>query len=280
MNKLSKRVQALAAGLDNGRYENDNVIELPENPEPTEKPDEPEPTELPENPEPTELPENPEPTELPENPEPTELPENPEPTEKPVVEVKEAVDVAYSDKSEGEYTVAVAEGSYSSDEDAPELKSVSVTPVEGRTVLEGWTISGNGKDLKLTVSIKTMPTLEEGETLALVALNGSVQSSQLKVVTGEDDFASVTVSDSTTGIALVKVAASAAEETPAEKPIKTEEQTMPAGNVSIPTISPFSMRTVRAGSRRNLSRSPSRMILSAMERRCRSITRAAATASL
>ena len=209
MNKLSKRVlslllallmvlgtcdQALAAGLDNGRYENDNVIELPENPEPTEKPDEPdptklpenpEPTELPENPEPTELPENPEPTELPENPEPTELPENPEPTEKPVVEVKEAVDVAYSDKSEGEYTVAVAEGSYSSDEDAPELKSVSVTPVEGRTVLEGWTISGNGKDLKLTVSIKTMPTLEEGETLALVALNGSVQSSQLKVVTGE-----------------------------------------------------------------------------------------------
>ena len=257
MNKLSKRVlslllallmvlgtcdQALAAGLDNGRYENDNVIELPENPEPTEKPDEPdptklpenpEPTELPENPEPTELPENPEPTELPENPEPTELPENPEPTEKPVVEVKEAVDVAYSDKSEGEYTVAVAEGSYSSDEDAPELKSVSVTPVEGRTVLEGWTISGNGKDLKLTVSIKTMPTLEEGETLALVALNGSVQSSQLKVVTGEGDFASVTVSDSTTGIALVKVAASAAEETPAEKPIKTEEQTMPAGNVSI-----------------------------------------------
>ena len=248
MNKLSKRVlslllallmvlgtcdQALAAGLDNGRYENDNVIELPENPEPTEKPDEPDPTKLPENPEPTELPENPEPTELPENPEPTELPENPEPTEKPVVEVKEAVDVAYSDKSEGEYTVAVAEGSYSSDEDAPELKSVSVTPVEGRTVLEGWTISGNGKDLKLTVSIKTMPTLEEGETLALVALNGSVQSSQLKVVTGEDDFASVTVSDSTTGIALVKVAASAAEETPAEKPIKTEEQTMPAGNVSI-----------------------------------------------
>ena len=250
MNKLSKRVlslllallmvlgtcdQALAAGLDNGRYENDNVIELPENPEPTEKPDEPDPTKLPENPEPTELPENPEPTELPENPEPTELPENPEPTEKPVVEVKEAVDVAYSDKSEGEYTVAVAEGSYSSDEDAPELKSVSVTPVEGRTVLEGWTISGNGKDLKLTVSVKTMPTLEEGETLALVALNGSVQSSQLKVVTGKDDFASVTVSDSTTGIALVKVAASAAEETPAEKPIKTEKQTMPAqgGDVSI-----------------------------------------------
>ena len=273
MNKLSKRVlslllallmvlgtcdQALAAGLDNGRYENDNVIELPENPEPTEKPDEPdptklpenpEPTELPENPEPTELPENPEPTELPENPEPTELPENPEPTEKPVVEVKEAVDVAYSDKSEGEYTVAVAEGSYSSDEDAPELKSVSVTPVEGRTVLEGWTISGNGKDLKLTVSIKTMPTLEEGETLALVALNGSVQSSQLKVVTGKDDFASVTVSDSTTGIGLVKIAASAAEETPAEKPIETKEQTLPAGNVSINGVLPVggSVTAVKQG---------------------------------
>ena len=75
MNKLSKRVlslllallmvlgtcdQALAAGLDNGRYENDNVIELPENPDPTEKPDEPEVT-----PEPT--PEiTPEPTEEPE----------------------------------------------------------------------------------------------------------------------------------------------------------------------------------------------------------------------
>ncbi|HAJ65345.1 MAG TPA: hypothetical protein DCM61_02020, partial [Clostridiales bacterium] len=59
MNKLSKRLlslllallmvlgtcdQALAAGLDNGRYENDNVIELPENPDPTEKPDEPEVT--------------------------------------------------------------------------------------------------------------------------------------------------------------------------------------------------------------------------------------------
>ena len=232
MNKLSKRVlslllallmvlgtcdQALAAGLDNGRYENDNVIELPENPDPTEKPDEPEIT-----PEPT-----PEVT-----PEPT--PEvTPEPTEKPVVEVKEAVDTAYSDKSEGEYTVAVAEGSYSSDEDVPVLKSVSVTPVEGRTVLEGWTISGKGKDLKLTVSVKTMPALEEGETLALVALNGSVQSSQLKVVTGEGDFASVTVSDSTTGIGLVKVAASAAEETPAEKTIETKEQTLPAGNVSI-----------------------------------------------
>ena len=257
MNKLSKRVlslllallmvlgtcdQALAAGLDNGRYTEDSVTELPEptpeptaepTPEPTKLPDDPEPTELPENPEPTELPENPEPTELPENPEPTELPENPEPTEKPVVEGEEAVDVAYSDKSEGEYTVAVAEGSYSSDGDVPVLKSVSVTPVEGRTVLEGWTISGNGKDLKLTVSIKTMPALEEGETLALVALNGSVQSSQLKVVTGEGDFASVTVSDSTTGIGLVKVAASAAEETPAEKTIETKEQTLPAGNVSI-----------------------------------------------
>ena len=248
MNKLSKRVlslllallmvlgtcdQALAAGLDNGRYENDNVIELPENPDPTEKPDEPEitPEPTPEvTPEPT--PEvTPEPT--PEvTPEPT--PEiTPEPTEKPVVEVKEAVDTAYSDKSEGEYTVAVAEGSYSSDEDVPVLKSVSVTPVEGRTVLEGWTISGKGKDLKLTVSVKTMPALEEGETLALVALNGSVQSSQLKVVTGEGDFASVTVSDSTTGIGLVKVAASAAEETPAEKTIETKEQTLPAGNVSI-----------------------------------------------
>ena len=245
MNKLSKRVlslllallmvlgtcdQALAAGLDNGRYENDNVIELPENPDPTEKPDEPEVT--------------PEPT-----PEPTELPENPEPTEKPVVEGEEAVDVAYSDKSEGEYTVAVAEGSYSSDEDAPELKSVSVTPVEGRTVLEGWTISGNGKDLKLTVSIKTMPALEEGETLALVALNGSVQSSQLKVVTGEGDFASVTVSDSTTGIGLVKIAASAAEETPAEKPIETKEQTLPAGNVSINGVLPVggSVTAVKQG---------------------------------
>ena len=248
MNKLSKRVlslllallmvlgtcdQALAAGLDNGRYTEDSVTELPEpTPEPTAEPT-PEPTELPENPEPTKLPDDPEPTELPENPEPTELPENPEPTEKPVVEGEEAVDVAYSDKSEGEYTVAVAEGSYSSDEDVPVLKSVSVTPVEGRTVLEGWTISGNGKDLKLTVSVKTMPALEEGETLALVALNGSVQSSQLKVVTGEGDFASVTVSDSTTGIALVKAAASAAEETPAEKTIETKEQTLPAGNVSI-----------------------------------------------
>ena len=253
MNKLSKRVlslllallmvlgtcdQALAAGLDNGRYTEDSVTELPEpTPEPTAEPT-PEPTKLPDDPEPTpEVTPEPTPEVTPEptpeiTPEPT--PEiTPEPTEKPVVEVKEAVDTAYSDKSEGEYTVAVAEGSYSSDEDAPELKSVSVTPVEGRTVLEGWTISGNGKDLKLTVSIKTMPALEEGETLALVALNGSVQSSQLKVVTGEGDFASVTVSDSTTGIGLVKVAASAAEETPAEKTIETKEQTLPAGNVSI-----------------------------------------------
>ena len=106
MNKLSKRVlslllallmvlgtcdQALAAGLDNGRYENDNVIELPENPDPTEKPDEPEvtPEPTPEiTPEPTpEVTPEPTPEVTPEptpeiTPEPT--PEiTPEPTEEP-----------------------------------------------------------------------------------------------------------------------------------------------------------------------------------------------------
>ena len=94
--------------------------------------------------------------------------------------------------------------------------------MDGRSVIEAWTVSGSGRDLTLKVGVQSLPALAEGETLAIVGLYGANQDSRLlKYVTVAGDYASLGL-ETYTGMALIKIDAPPAAEPAAEEPAAEE----------------------------------------------------------
>ena len=286
MNKLSKRVlslllallmvmgtcdQALAAGLDNGRYASDEVTEVAtdapkdnagagagtdtsENSTSTEDDKTPSTTESAQNPpandgnEQGSDNEDPKPSEGGDTIVPTEPGEGTDPTDgtepgnvtdptegtdgegDKEEKIEEAKDATYKKTSAGKYTIASASGTYASSKKAPKLVVASGS---GSSV-ESWRVKGSFKSMKLTVRVKELPELAEGETLGFVGLYGTTPGSKvLKSVSAAGDSVTITLKGKVTGLALVKFAAPAADDAAEEPVVDAAAAEAPAEDVKL-----------------------------------------------
>ena len=299
MNKLSKRVlslllallmvlgtcdQALAAGLDNGRYASDEVTEVAtdapkdnagagagtdasEKSTSTEDDKTPSTTESAQNPpandgnEQGSDNEEPKPSEGGDTTVVTEPGEGTDPTNgtepgnvtdptegtdgegEKEEKTEEAKDATYKKTSAGKYTIASASGTYASGKKAPKLVVASGS---GSSV-ESWRIRGSFKSMKLTVRVKELPELAEGETLGFVGMYGTTPGSKvLKSVSAAGDSVTITLKGKVTGLALVKFAAPAADDAAEEPVVDAAAAEAPAEEVKLAAKAADAVTDVKA----------------------------------
>ena len=120
-------------------------------------------------------------------------------------------EAAFSQEYTGAYLSAVANGKYKDTHDVPSVSRVQVSAGEGLVVLDAVSVQGldNHTEITLTAMLQRLPELQDGESLAFYALNGTIlanapRKTDLSVgdqVTLALDWKSVT------GVALVLVPA-------------------------------------------------------------------------
>ena len=119
-------------------------------------------------------------------------------------ESEEENDIAYrsfQSSNSGTHLSVKVSGKYVKGQKAPSVKKVSVG------ALEAWTVQNVSGKLSMTAKVKSVPSLEEGETLAFYNVHGSSLGSMLRKNVSSGDSISITLSKGTTGVALVKIAA-------------------------------------------------------------------------
>ena len=132
----------------------------------------------------------------------------------------------FSQEYTGAYLSAVASGTYNDTHDVPSISAIGAVNAGSLTVLETVAVNGldNHTEITLSVVLRTLPALSEGESLAFYSLVGnSLSNVPVKANLSQGSQVNLSVNaEGTIGVALVLVSAAeqteedADPETPAE----------------------------------------------------------------
>ncbi len=135
-------------------------------------------------------------------------------------------EAAFSQEYTGAYLSAVASGTYNDTHDVPSISAIGAVNAGSLTVLETVAVNGldNHTEITLSVVLRTLPALSEGESLVFYSLvDNSLSDAPIKVDLSQGSQVNLSVNaEGTIGVALVLVSAAeqteedADPETPAE----------------------------------------------------------------